>query len=256
MAKAAHHIMDDTLLSDTTLIPSHIAIVMDGNGRWAQLRKQPRLFGHKAGVKSVRTVVETAREIGVRHLTLYAFSTENWRRPSLEVKGLMSLLDTYLKSEQKTMLKNNIRLQCVGQQDKLPPQVRKTLAKIIDTTAHCSAMTLNLALSYGSRSEIIRAVRELTDKCVAGELSSAELDEEMLSAHLYTAGQPDPDLFIRTGGEKRLSNFLLWQVSYTELYFTDIKWPDFGRKELLEAIAEYGSRQRRFGKTGSQVLQE
>jgi len=256
MANATHRIMNDSNIPDTSLIPVHVAIVMDGNGRWAQLRKQPRLFGHKAGVKSVRTVVESAREIGIRHLTLYAFSTENWRRPSLEVKGLMSLLDTYLKSEQKTMLKNDIRLQCFGQQDKLPPQVQKTLSKIIDATAYCTSMTLNLALSYGSRSEIIGAVRKLTDKCVAGELSSADLDEEMLASNLYTAGQPDPDLFIRTGGEKRLSNFLLWQVSYAELYFTDIKWPDFGRKELLEAIADYGARQRRFGKTGSQVLQE
>lgn len=248
--------MSDTLISDTSLIPVHIAIVMDGNGRWAEERHQPRLFGHKAGVKSVRTAVETAREIGVRHLTLYAFSTENWNRPSLEVKGLMSLLDSYLKSEQKTMLKNDIRLQCFGQRDKLPPGVQKTLARVIDATAHCTSMTLNLALSYGSRSEIIRAVRELTEKCLAGEISFAALDEQALSSHLYTAGQPDPDLFIRTGGEKRLSNFLLWQVSYAELYFTDVKWPDFGRNELLEAVEEYGTRQRRFGKTGSQLRQE
>lgn len=256
MALATHRIMDDTAISETSLIPVHIAIVMDGNGRWAQLRKQPRLFGHKAGVKSVRTVVETAREIGVQYLTLYAFSTENWRRPTIEVKGLMSLLDTYLKSEQKTMLENDIRLQCVGQQDRLPPQVQKTLAKMIQATAHCSTMTLNLALSYGSRSEILAAVRQLSQKCAAGELSPVQLDEELLGNYLYTAGQPDPDLFIRTGGEKRLSNFLLWQLSYAELYFTDIMWPDFGRKELFEAIADYSARQRRFGKTGSQVLQE
>jgi undecaprenyl diphosphate synthase len=248
--------MGDTLTFDTSLVPVHIAIVMDGNGRWAEERHQLRLFGHKAGVKSVRTVVETAREIGVRHLTLYAFSTENWRRPSIEVKGLMALLDSYLKSEQKNMLKNDIRLQCLGQLDKLPPGVQKTLARVMDATAHCTTMILNLALSYGSRSEIIGAVRKLTEKCMEGELSPSDLDEELLSNHLYTARQPDPDLFIRTGGEKRLSNFLLWQISYAELYFTDIKWPDFGRNELLEAVADYGARQRRFGKTGSQLLPE
>jgi len=253
---SSHRIMGDTLISDTSPIPVHIAIVMDGNGRWAEERHQPRLFGHKAGVRSVRTAVETAREIGVQHLTLYAFSTENWKRPPVEVKGLMSLLDSYLKSELKTMLKNDIRLRCLGQQDKLPPGVQKTLARGIEATAHCISMTLNLALSYGSRNEIIAAVRTLSDKCLAGELTPADLDEEVLSKHLYTAGQPDPDLFIRTGGEQRLSNFLLWQVSYAELYFTDTKWPDFGRNELLEAVADYGSRQRRFGKTGSQLRQE
>jgi len=247
--------MGDTVKSDTSTIPVHIAIVMDGNGRWAEERNQPRLFGHKAGVKSVRTVVETAREIGVRHLTLYAFSTENWKRPSLEVRGLMSLLDSYLKSEQKTMLKNDIRLRCLGQLKRLPAEVQKTLGRVIDATAQCTAMTLNLALSYGSRSEIIRAVREVSEKCMNGEFSPADLTEEILSSHLYTAGQPDPDLFIRTGGERRLSNFLLWQVSYAELYFTDIKWPDFGRAELLAAVADYGARQRRFGKTGSQLRQ-
>jgi undecaprenyl diphosphate synthase len=245
--------MVDTVLSDTSPIPVHVAIVMDGNGRWAEERNQPRLFGHKAGVKSVRTVVETAREIGIRHLTLYAFSTENWKRPSLEVKGLMSLLDSYLKSEQKTMLKNDIRLQCLGQQDKLPPNVQKTLAGVIEATASCSAMTLNLALSYGSRSELIGACRELAGKCLAGDISPDAIDEEMISNSLYTKGQSDPDLFIRTGGERRLSNFLLWQVSYAELYFTDIMWPDFRRDELVEAIADFGARQRRFGKTGAQI---
>ena len=248
--------MGDTLISDNSPIPVHVAIVMDGNGRWAEERNQPRLFGHKAGVKSVRTVVEAAREIGVRHLTLYAFSTENWKRPSLEVKGLMTLLDSYLKSEQKTMLKNDIRLKCLGQKDRLPPQVQKTMEKVIDATAHCSAMTLNLALSYGSRSEIVSGVRELASKCMTGEIATVDIDENMISRSLYTSGQPDPDLFIRTGGEQRLSNFLLWQVSYAELYFTDIKWPDFGRDQLLEAIASFGDRQRRFGKTGKQLSQE
>jgi undecaprenyl diphosphate synthase len=248
--------MDSAFNLDTAVIPVHVAIVMDGNGRWAEERKRPRLFGHKAGVRSVRTVVETAREIGVRHLTLYAFSTENWVRPSFEVKGLMSLLDAYLKSEQKTMLKNDIRLMCIGQKQRLPREVQKTMGRVIDATAECSAMTLNLALSYGSRNEIVRAARRLARKCVDGHLAVDDLDEQLVSDHLYTASQPDPDLFIRTGGEKRLSNFLLWQVSYAELYFTEVKWPDFGRDQFLEAIADFGVRQRRFGRTGSQLRRE
>ncbi len=242
--------------SNQDTVPVHVAIVMDGNGRWAEERKRPRLFGHKAGVKSVRTVVETAREIGVRHLTLYAFSTENWSRPSLEVKGLMSLLKSYLQSEQKTMLENDIRLKCIGQHDRLPSDVRKVMEKVIAATSHCSSMTLNLALSYGSRAEIVRGVRLLAEKCVQDELNVDQLSEEMISAHLYTAGQPDPDMFIRTGGEKRLSNFLLWQLSYAELYFSEKKWPDFGRDEFIEAVASFGRRQRRFGKTGAQLRQE
>lgn len=246
--------MDEVTTLDT--VPVHVAIVMDGNGRWAEERNRPRLFGHKAGVKSVRTVVETAREIGIRHLTLYAFSTENWSRPTLEVKGLMTLLKSYLQSEQKTMLENDIRLRCIGQQNRLPKDVQKTMAGVIEATSNCSSMTLNLALSYGSRSEIVRAVRLLADKCVQGELEVKQLNEDLVAEHLYTSGQPDPDMFIRTGGEKRLSNFLLWQVSYAELYFLDIKWPDFGRDEFLETVASFGRRQRRFGKTGAQVRQE
>ena len=238
---------------ETNHVPVHVAIVMDGNGRWAEKRNRPRIFGHQAGVKSVRTIVETAREIGVKHLTLYAFSTENWKRPSLEVKGLMALLKSYLQSEQKKMLDNDICLRCLGQQDRLPDEVRKTLADVIAVTEGCSTMTLNLALSYGSRSEIVRAVREVAQKCEDGLLTPAENDEDALSSHLYTAGQPDPDLFIRTGGENRLSNFLLWQLSYAELYFTEIKWPDFGREQFLEAVENFGQRQRRFGKTGAQL---
>lgn len=241
---------------DRETLPVHVAIVMDGNGRWAEERKRPRLFGHKAGVKSVRTIVETAREVGVKHLTLYAFSTENWSRPSLEVKGLMSLLDSYLKSELKIMLKNDIRLRCIGQKDRLPSDVRKTMNNVIESTAECSAMTLNLALSYGSRNEMIRAVRTIADKCSDGHLDVNDIDDALFSDHLDTAGQPDPDLFIRTGGEKRLSNFLLWQLSYAELHFTDIKWPDFGREEFINALGDFRARQRRFGKTGSQLLQE
>ncbi|MFP7754924.1 isoprenyl transferase [Thermodesulfobacteriota bacterium B35] len=238
---------------DKSQIPTHVAIIMDGNGRWAEQRNRPRLFGHKAGVDSVRAVVEAAREIGVRYLTLYAFSTENWQRPPGEVSGLMSLLKLYLQAELKTMLKNGVRLFCLGQQDRLPDDVRRTLAMVMEKTAHCRGMTLNLALSYGGRNEMMRAVRALAEKCVAGELDWRRLDEKMLTAHLDTAGQPDPDLLIRTGGEHRLSNFLLWQASYSELYFTDTMWPDFRKKEFLDALATYGRRQRRFGKTGAQV---
>ncbi len=238
---------------DKSQIPTHVAIIMDGNGRWAEQRNRPRLFGHKAGVDSVRAVVEAAREIGVRYLTLYAFSTENWQRPPGEVSGLMGLLKAYLQAELKTMLRNGVRLFCLGQQDRLPDDVRQTLAMVMEKTARCRGMTLNLALSYGGRNEMMRAVRALAEKCVAGELDWRCLDEEMLAAHLDTAGQPDPDLLIRTGGEHRLSNFLLWQASYSELYFTDTMWPDFRKKEFLDALATYGRRQRRFGKTGAQV---
>jgi len=246
--------MQETSEFDIRLIPSHIAIIMDGNGRWAEERRRPRLAGHKAGVDSVRAVVETAREIGVRYLTLYAFSTENWQRPRAEVKGLMALLRTYLESELRTMLKNDIRLFCIGQRERLPADVLSVLEQVMQETEHCREMTLNLALSYGGRNEMIRAVRKMAHKCVAGEVDPDALSEGMLGECLDTFGQPDPDLLIRTGGEHRLSNFLLWQVSYAELYFTETKWPDFRKQQLLEAVATYGRRQRRFGKTGAQLL--
>jgi len=238
---------------DSRLLPTHVAIIMDGNGRWAEERKKPRLFGHKAGVDSVRAVVEAAREIGIRYLTLYAFSTENWQRPPVEVSGLMKLLRTYLEAELRTMLKNDIRLFCLGQQERLPEDVRRVLESVMKKTATCQEMTLNLALSYGGRNEMMRAVRQLAKKCVDGELDYQSLSEDMLGNHLYTAGQPDPDLLIRTGGEHRLSNFLLWQASYAELYFTDTKWPDFRKDQLIKALTVYSSRQRRFGKISAQL---
>ena len=243
--------MDTTELA----VPRHIAIIMDGNGRWAQERGQYRLFGHKAGVKAVREVVQTARSIGVRHLTLYAFSTENWRRPENEVSGLMSLLQSYLKPELKTMLRNDIRLSCLGEVEHLPAEVGQVLKTTMVETAHCGAMVLNLALSYGGRNELARAARALAHDCEEGRLHWADIDETQLAKRLYSAGQPDPDLLIRTGGEHRLSNFLLWQLSYAELYFTETKWPDFRRQHLLEAIDAFNQRQRRFGKTGEQVQQ-
>lgn len=239
-----------------SIVPRHIAIIMDGNGRWAEQRNRPRLFGHKAGVDSVRDVVETCREIGVQHLTLYAFSTENWKRPQGEVSGLMVLLKTYLAGELQNMLSNDIRLHCLGQSERLPREVRRVLDHAIELTAACSSMHLNLALSYGGRSEIISAVRKLADQCVAGKRLPEEITEDVFSNALYTAGQEDPDLLIRTGGECRLSNFLLWQASYAELYFTELKWPEFRRPELLEAIEVFNQRQRRFGKTGAQLSGE
>jgi undecaprenyl diphosphate synthase len=238
---------------DTSLIPTHVAIIMDGNGRWAEERHKPRLFGHKAGVDSVRAVVEAAREVGVRYLTLYAFSTENWQRPAVEVSGLMKLLRTYLEAELRTMLKNEIRLFCLGQRERLPADVRNVLDSVMAETRNCQGMTLNLALSYGGRKEMMRAVRSLAEQCVDGRFDPLTLTEEMLDQELYTAGQPDPDLLIRTGGEHRLSNFLLWQASYAELYFTDTMWPDFKKDQLLKAITVYGQRQRRFGQTGAQL---
>ncbi len=246
--------MQETSEFDIRLIPSHIAIIMDGNGRWAEERNRPRLAGHKAGVDSVRAVVEIAREIGVRYLTLYAFSTENWQRPGTEVKGLMALLRTYLESELRTMLKNDIRLFCIGQRERLPADVLSVLEQVMQETDHCREMTLNLALSYGGRDEMMRAIRKMAHKCATGQIDPDALSEELLGQYLDTAGQPDPDLLIRTGGEHRLSNFLLWQVSYAELYFTETKWPDFRKQQLLEAVATYGRRQRRFGKTGAQLL--
>ncbi|MCI5195864.1 MAG: isoprenyl transferase [Candidatus Electrothrix sp. AW5] len=234
-------------------LPQHVAIIMDGNGRWAEQRRRPRLFGHKAGADSVREAVETAREVGIRHLTLYAFSTENWQRPGLEVKGLMNLLKNYLRSELDTMKKNGIRLECFGQKDRLPDDVRKMLNRVIIETKDFSKLHLNLCLSYGSRAEMIRAVQEIGRQCKAGELKPEDIDDQLFSNHLYSTGQPDPDLIIRTSGEQRLSNFLLWQLSYAELYFTDIKWPDFRRDQFIAALEEYAGRQRRFGKTGAQT---
>lgn len=234
-------------------LPAHVAVIMDGNGRWAKQRHQPRLFGHKAGVDSVREVVETAREIEIKHLTLYAFSTENWQRPGLEVKGLMALLKTYLQAELDNMLKNSIRLGCFGQKDRLPKDVRNTLDRVIAETADCTRMHLNLALSYGSRTEMMSAVQEIGRKCASGELQPEAIDNALFSNHLYSAGQPDPDLLIRTSGEQRLSNFLLWQLSYAELYFTETQWPDFRKPQFLEALQIYAGRQRRFGKTGAQL---
>jgi undecaprenyl diphosphate synthase len=235
-------------------IPKHVAIIMDGNGRWAKAKGMMRLKGHQAGAGTVKKIVEAAREMGISVLTLYAFSTENWKRPASEVSGLMSLLKSYLKSELKSMLGNDIQLRCIGQQENLPKEVLSVLRKSIEKTASNSGMILNLALSYGGRDEILRAARKMAQLCVEGKLQPEQITEDVLISQLYTAGLPDPDLLIRTGGESRLSNFLLWQASYSEIYFTDIKWPDFSKDDFSTAIQYFQKRQRRFGQTGEQVV--
>jgi undecaprenyl diphosphate synthase len=238
---------------DPERLPRHIAIVMDGNGRWAKQRRKPRIYGHKVGADSVREIVEMSREIGIGHLTLYAFSTENWNRPEQEVSGLMNILKSYLVSELSRMEKNEIRLNCLGETAKLPGTVRQTLEDTVRRTAGNDKMVLNLALSYGARDEICLAVKNIAQLCLDLKLKPEQIDHQFLSDQLYTAGQPDPDLLIRTGGEQRLSNFLLWQASYAEIYFTETMWPEFRKKAYLEALLDYQSRERRFGKTGEQI---
>jgi undecaprenyl diphosphate synthase len=245
---------------DPQRIPRHVAIIMDGNGRWAKQRNLPRIMGHKAGSESVKDIVKTARELNLEVLTLYAFSTENWKRPSFEVQGLMTLLKTYLKSELQNMLENNISLRCIGEIEKLPSDVQNILNEVIQETGlkaeEKPGMILNLALSYGSRSEIVRAARIMAEKCVSGQFDPEDFSEQLFASHLYTGGLPDPDLLIRTGGEARLSNFLLWQLSYAELYITETMWPDFKGENFITALSEYQSRERRFGQTSEQLQAE
>lgn len=252
--------MHENLVLDPERIPRHVAIIMDGNGRWAKQRNLPRILGHKAGSESVKNIVKTARELNLEILTLYAFSTENWKRPSLEVRGLMTLLKTYLKSELENMLDNNISLRCIGEIEMLPPDVQKILSEVIQNTARNAeekpGLILNLALSYGSRFEIVRAARIMAEKCVSGQFDPEDFSEKLFASHLYTAELPDPDLLIRTGGESRLSNFLLWQLSYAELYITETMWPDFNAERFSEALKDFQSRERRFGKTSEQLQAE
>jgi undecaprenyl diphosphate synthase len=234
-------------------IPRHVAIIMDGNGRWAQERGRPRVFGHQNGMHAVRAVVEGCREIGCEALTLYAFSEENWRRPATEIKVLMRLLRHYIERERDNMLENDIRLRCLGRMEKVAPAAREAMEAAMEYTAGCRSMVLNLAISYGSRSEIVDAVREIGKRVASGELDPSEVDEETISGQLYTAGLPDPDLLIRTSGEMRISNFLLWQIAYTELYVTPVLWPDFNKSSLYEAVLDYQKRERRFGMVKSTV---
>ena len=238
-------------LSKLTLIPPHVAIIMDGNGRWAQKRLLNRIKGHEKGAETVRSIVRTSREIGIRHLTLYAFSTENWQRPKYEVEALMRLLDHFLVTEQEELQSNHIRLDVIGQTDKLPEFVRKSLQRVMDATRTNEAMTLHLALSYGSRPEIIRMVRNIAQKAANAEIKPNDINEETIESHLYTSGIPDPDLLIRTSGEMRISNFLLWQIAYTEIFVTDTLWPDFTRQEFIDILLAYQKRDRRYGNVKS-----
>lgn len=227
--------------------PEHLAIVMDGNGRWARRRGLPRVKGHSAGVDSVRTITTSCARMGVESLTLYAFSVENWRRPSAEVQTLMRLLRVFLWRERRTLMENGVRLRCIGRLDDLPPRALRTLRETEELTANNDGMLLRLALSYGSRSEVADALAAAARDVQAGRLDPASVDEETLRRYLYDPDTPDPDLLIRTGGELRLSNFLLWQASYAELYITDQCWPDFREEQLLEALRDYAGRRRRYG---------
>ncbi|UMB59102.1 isoprenyl transferase [Lutibacter sp. A80] len=235
-------------------VPEHVAIIMDGNGRWAKLKNKPRVFGHKNGVNSVRETIEACGEIGVKYLTLYAFSTENWKRPKLEVKTLMALLVSSLKKELKILQKNNIKLNTIGNLNDLPGNAQKELTEVIEKTKNNTALTLTLALSYGSRDEIVNVIKNISKKVVNNELAIEEIDENIINNHLYTFSLPDVDFLIRTSGEKRISNFLLWQIAYAELYFTNTLWPDFKKENLFNAVIEYQNRERRFGKTSEQII--
>lgn len=233
-------------------IPQHLAIIMDGNGRWAEQRQMPRIFGHRQGVETVRAVVKECRSLGIPHLTLYAFSSENWGRPAPEVAALMELLGLFLAQELETLMAEDIRLRVIGNTSLLPEEVRQVLDDTINRTAGNSRLVLTLALSYGARDEILRAVKDLAAGAAGGELAVSDIDEQRFSDALDTAGLPDPDLLIRTSGEMRISNFLLWQLAYAELYFTDVLWPDFSADELRLALEDFSARQRRFGLTAAQ----
>jgi undecaprenyl diphosphate synthase len=232
---------------DFARLPRHVAIIMDGNGRWAKLRHKRRVEGHRAGIASVRDVVETSARLGLQVLTLYAFSVENWKRPKTEVSTLMGLLKRYLRMELDTLLSNNIRFQVIGRMHELQQDVQSELQRAMDRTRHATGLLFNIALNYGGRAEITDAVERLLRDVLANGRDASHVDEQTLSSYLYTAGQPDPDLLIRTSGEMRISNFLLWQIAYAEIWVTDVLWPDFRRRHLLQAVADYQKRERRYG---------
>jgi undecaprenyl diphosphate synthase len=238
---------------DLSRLPKHIAITMDGNGRWAKGRGKLRIFGHHNGVIAVRDVVESAAELGVGYLTLYTFSSENWNRPKLEVTAIMELMVATIHKEIKTFMENNIRLNAIGDLDQLPAKCNRELTKAIETTAQNTGLVLTLALSYSSRREIVQAVKSLALKVKNGDIDIDDIDEKLFESNLYTGDMPDPELLIRTSGEHRISNYLLWQIAYAELYFTAKLWPDFRREDLYEAILDYQKRERRFGKTSEQI---
>ena len=238
---------------DLNKLPQHVAVIMDGNGRWAKEHGKPRIFGHRNGVKSVRAVSEAAAEIGIPYLTLYAFSTENWNRPRPEVNALMDILVITIQEELETMNKNNIRLAAIGDLDHLPGATKKALLQGIENTKNNTRMTLTLALNYSSRWEITEAMKKATSLALKGQLRPEDIDTSVVNSLLATHGVPDPELLIRTSGEHRISNFLLWQIAYTELYFSDVYWPDFDKEEFYTAILSYQQRERRFGKISEQL---
>lgn len=248
--------MADNPQLDMERIPKHIAVIMDGNGRWAKKKGKFRVFGHQHGVQAVREVAEGCAELGVEYLTLYAFSTENWNRPKIEVNALMTLLVKTIKKETATLMKNDIRLTTIGQIDSLPSDCREELRQAIETTRNNKRMTLILALSYSAKWDIVNSVRHIAKQYKAGEIELEDINEQLISGSLSTKAIPDPDLMIRTSGEHRLSNYLLWELAYSEFYFTDVLWPDFRKENLHEAIKVYQQRERRFGKTGEQVAEQ
>ena len=238
---------------NTENLPKHLAIIMDGNGRWAKQQGFLRAFGHENGTKSVRLTVECCAKLGIENLTLYAFSTENWNRPKIEVDTLMKLLISSLKNELSTLSQNNIKLQSIGNLDLLPQSAQKELKSVMEQTQNNTRMTLTLALSYGAREELLQAIKTISSKVKNNIISTDAIDESIINEHLYTHNLPDVDLLIRTSGEHRISNFLLWQIAYAELYFTGVLWPDFKEEDLYEAILSYQKRERRFGKTSEQI---
>jgi len=245
--------MNKDLNLNTNNLPRHLAIIMDGNGRWAKKNGFLRTIGHENGAKTVRTIVESCSELGIEFLTLYAFSTENWNRPKLEVEMLMKLLTKSLRKELNTFIKNNIRLNIIGNINNLPKSVQKELTEVLEKTKENNKLTLTLALSYGAREELVSATKELCNKVKNNIISIEDIDESIINNHLYTNNLPDVDLVIRTSGEQRISNFLLWQIAYAELYFTEVLWPDFNKDHLMEALKSYQKRERRFGKTSEQL---
>jgi undecaprenyl diphosphate synthase len=245
--------MDKKLLIDLQRVPQHVAIIMDGNGRWAKGKGMERVFGHKNALTSVRESVAAATDVGVKAITLYAFSTENWNRPKLEVKALMTLLVTSLKKELLGFQENGVKVNAIGDLKSLPTKAQKVLAEVIDATKDNNKIVLTFALSYGSREEIVNTIKNISKKVVNNQLTIEEIDENVINSHLYTFNLPDVDLMIRTSGEQRISNFLLWQMAYAELYFTEVLWPDFRKSDFFDAIIEYQNRERRFGKTSEQI---
>lgn len=238
---------------DVTRLPEHVAIIMDGNGRWAKEHGKMRVFGHQKGVDAVREVTEAAAELGIKYLTLYTFSTENWNRSSWEVESLMQLLSKTVKSELKTLSNNNIKLNAIGDLHRLPKYNYEALMDVIQSTADNDRMTLTLCLSYSGRWDIVNAVKKISDDVLSGNINPEQIDESCISKALSTADMPDPELLIRTSGELRISNFLLWELAYSEMYFTNKYWPDFGKEDLYDAIVNYQNRERRFGKTSEQI---